>query len=285
MSLGTPSETDGLVQTTGQESLSYGPHATDEDGCMSEMERIGESGRAADNLPESPEAEVGGNIPRLADDALAVAAKGLLGTVPIIGGFLVEVLNRVEQREADRQTRFIYETVRALGGDVESLRQLVDSDEDLAELWIRGFRASEDARTRDKLRLLAQVWVDASQGGRPPISSAHVVLSAVASLEEIHLEVLADIRYLADQPPPTEGDFAGLVGAHPEALEQRSRHDPDVLRMVLNDLAGKHLIRNTLVGTFGGMEGMEMWALTDLGTAVGRLLTVVISPDGDDEPG
>ena len=185
---------------------------------MNEMERIGESGRAADNLPESSEAEVGGNLPRLADDALAVAAKGLVGTVPIIGGFLVEMLNRVEQREADRQMRFIYKTVRALGGDVELLKRVLSSDEDLAELWVRGLRASEDARTKDKIRLLAQVFVDASEGGRFRISSAHVVLSAVASLEEVHLEVLADIRQLADQPAPTEGKWAGVAGAQPEPL-------------------------------------------------------------------
>jgi hypothetical protein len=251
---------------------------------MSDIERIRESGRAADSLPEPSEAEVRGNPPTLAAAALAVVFKGALGAVPVIGGALIEAVNRVEQREQERRMRYVEETLRALGGDVELLKQLVTSDEDLAELWLRGLRASADARTKDKIRLLAQVFVDASQGGRSRISSAHVVLSAVANLEEVHLKVLADIRHLADQPAPTEGKYEGLAGAQAEAIEQQSKPAPDVLRMVLNDLAGKHLIRDTMVHTFGGDEGMEAWVLTDLGTLVGRLLTEVAAKDRDDEP-
>ena len=84
--------------------------------------------------------------------------------MPVIGGALVEAVNRVEQREQERRMRYVEETLRALGGDVELLKQLVTSDEDLAELWLRGVRASADARTKDKIRLLAQVFVDARQG-------------------------------------------------------------------------------------------------------------------------
>jgi len=133
--------------------------------------------------------------------------------VPFAGSGLVEVVNRVEQRHQERRMRYLEETLRALGDDVEALKELLSNDEALAELWLRGFWAFEDARTKDKIRLLAQVFVDASQGGRSRISSAHVVLSAVASLEEVHLEVLADIRHLADQPAPTEGDYAGVAVA------------------------------------------------------------------------
>jgi hypothetical protein len=151
-------------------------------------------------------------------------------------------------------------------------------------LWLRGFWASEDARTKEQIRLLAQVFVDASQGGRSRISSAHVVLSAVASLEEVHLEVLADIQHLADQPAPTEGDYAGVAGALPEALEQRSRLEPDVLRIVLNDLAGKRMIREVPRDVYGSTVDKEVWELTTLGAAVGRFLTVVATTDRDDEP-
>jgi hypothetical protein len=252
---------------------------------MSEMERIRESGRAADNLPEPSEAVVGGNPASLPDDALAVLSKGILGAVPVVGSALVEVLNRVEQREQERRMRYVEETLRALGGDVELLKRLLSSDEDLAELWVRGLRASEDARAKDKIRLLAQVFVDASEGGRSRISSAHVVLSAVASLEEVHLEVLADIRELADQPAPTEGKWAGVAGAQPEALEQRSRLEPDVLNMVLNDLAGKQLIRSNYLDVYGQAgPSSQARVLTPLGEIVGRFLTVVATTARDDEP-
>jgi len=252
-------------------------------GCMSEMERAGGSGRAADNLPEPSQAEVGGKAPSLSADVLAVAFKGLLGAVPFAGSGLVEVVNRVEQRHQERRMRYLEETLRALGDDVEALKELLSNDEALAELWLRGFWASEDARTKDKIRLLAQVFVDASQGGRSRISSAHVVLSAVASLEEVHLEVLADIRHLADQPAPTQGDYAGVAGAQPEALKERSRLEPDVLRIVINDLAGKHMIREVPRDVYGGTGGSEVWELTSLGTTVGRFLTVVATMARDDE--
>jgi hypothetical protein len=239
---------------------------------MSEMERIGGSGRAADNLPEPSEAEVAGP-PSLADDVLAVMAKGLFGAVPGIGGILVEIANRFEQREQDRRVRYVEETVRALDGDVELLKRLLSSDEDLAELFLRGFRVSADARTKDKIRLLAQVFVDAIAGGRSRISSAHVVLSAAASLEEVHLQVLADIRQLADQPAPTEGKWAGVAGAQPETLEQRSRLDPDVLNMVLNDLAGKQLIRSNYLDVYGQAgPSSQARVLTPLGEIVSRIL-------------
>jgi hypothetical protein len=252
---------------------------------MSEMERIGKSGRAPDNLPEPSEAEVGGKPPSLTADFLAVAFKGALGAVPFAGSGLVEVVNRFEQRKQERRMGYVEETLRALGGDVELLKELLSSDEGLAELWLRGFTASEDARTKDKICLLAQVFVDASQGERSRISSAHVVLSAVASLEEVHLEVLADIRHLADQPAPTDGDYAGVDGAQPEALRERSRLEPDVLRIVLNDLAGKHMIRENPRDVWpGGEGGNEVWVLTPLGATVGRFLTVVATTDRDDEP-
>jgi hypothetical protein len=251
---------------------------------MTEMERIGESDRTADDLLEPSEAEMAGNPPSLTADALAVAFKGALGAVPFAGSGLVEVMNRFEQRKQERRMRYVEETLRRLGGDVKSLKELLNNDEGLAELWLRGFWASEDARTKEQIRLLAQVFVDASQGGRSRISSAHVVLSAVASLEEVHLEVLADIQHLADQPAPTEGDYAGVAGALPEALEQRSRLEPDVLRIVLNDLAGKRMIREVPRDVYGSTVDKEVWELTTLGAAVGRFLTVVATTDRDDEP-
>jgi hypothetical protein len=72
---------------------------------MGEMERMGESGRAADNLPEPSQAEVGGKPPSLTADLLAVAFKGLLGAVPFAGSGLVEVVNRFEQCQQERQMR------------------------------------------------------------------------------------------------------------------------------------------------------------------------------------
>lgn len=124
--------------------------------------------------------------------------------------------------------------------------------------------------------------MDANQGGRARVSSAHVVLSAVASLEEVHLEVLADISALADQPAPTEGNYAGVVGAQPEALEQQSRLEPDVLRIVLNDLVGKYMIREVSRDVYGGTRGSEVWVLTSLGAEVGRFLTVLATTTDKD---
>jgi hypothetical protein len=252
---------------------------------MSEIERVGESDRGADNLPEPSHAEVGDRPPSLLADLVAVVFKGTLGAVPGVGSAAVEVVNRVEQRQQERRMRYLQETLRALGGDVERLNKLLSSDEGLGELWLRGFKASEDARTKDKIRLLAQVFMDASEGEPSRISSAHIVLSAVASLEEVHLRVLAGIRDLADQPAPTEGEWAGVAGALPEDLEQQSGLDPDVLNMVLNDLAGKQLIRSNYLDVYGQPgPSHQARVLTPLGEAVSRLLTEVAAPETDDTP-
>jgi hypothetical protein len=241
---------------------------------MSEIERV----------PEPSGTEVGGPPLSLTADFLTVALKGALGAVPFAGSGLVEVVNRVEQRKQERRMAYVEETLRALGGDVHLLKGLLSSDEGLAELWLRGFVVSEDARTKNKIRLLAQVFVDASEGGRSRISSAHVVLSAVASLEEVHLEVLADISQLAEQPAPTEGNYANVVGAQPEALTERSSLEPDVLRIVLNDLAGKHMIREVRRDVYGSTRGNEVWVLTPLGATVGEFLTAVATTQRDGDP-
>ena len=55
--------------------------------------------------------------------------------------------------------------------------------------------------------------------------------------------------------------------------------------MVLNDLAGKQLIRSNYLDVYGQAgPSTQARVLTPLGEIVSRLLTVVATTDRDDEP-
>ncbi len=234
---------------------------------------------------ERPSAEDGELVPaepspgrrqlneRLAKDVATEAASVGLGMVPIVGPALVGIANVKAKRELDRRLAMLDETVASLREDVEQLAERLADDDQLAELFLRGWGLAGEARTHEKIRILAHVVAAAVRGERVSVSTGHVVMGVLESLEALHLQTLVDVeRESRKEPPPSEDGSPGRRGAKPETLEQASTLHPDVLRIALADLEAKQLIRNAWIGTWGWMEGRVAYILTSLGEEVRQLM-------------
>lgn len=211
------------------------------------------------------------NDPLLTDVARE-GVKAIADKLPGVG-FALRVK---ETRENERRLRMLELAVKRLGGDAADFDSRLRTDEDLADLFGRVWDVVSEARSDDKIRVLANVVAAAMKGDRLTVSSGHVVLDVLARLQPLHLQVLVDINREAEAAPPSGADGKPeLAGARRGPLETRTGIDPDVLSIMIADLAATQLIVNSFHNTYGGLQGKEAWVVTKLGRQVLELLADV----------
>jgi hypothetical protein len=197
--------------------------------------------------------------------------------VPVIG----TALRVREHRKQERRLRLIEVALQKLNFTVEEWDARLQDNGDLAELLGRAWDIVAEARSNEKVRLLANVVAAVTAGERLDVQVGHVILGVIAELEPLHFQTLVHVDTEAQTPPPMDdGGKEGVWGARRDVLEQLSGIDPEVLGIALGDLEGKRLIQNAYDKTYGGMEGKEAFVLTTLGDEVRKLLLEV----GDEQP-
>ncbi len=205
-------------------------------------------------------------------DVARQAMKSQAGRLPVIG----LVLDVREERANERRLRLIEETITRLDVSLETLEARLRTDGDAAELWARAWDIAAEARSSEKVRVLATVVAAVTSGERLESSAGNILLSVVEQLEPLHLQTLVDVDAQAKtQPPMEEGGPEGVWGARRKALEEMSGVPPEVLGIALADLQAKQLVQNAFANKWGAIEGKEAFVLTTLGDEVRRLMMEV----------
>jgi hypothetical protein len=214
------------------------------------------------------------NDPLLTDVARQ-GAQTIAGKLPGVG-FALRVK---ESRELERRLRMLELAVERLGGERGDFESRLRNDEDLAELFGRAWDVVSEARSDAQIRVLANAVAAAMNGERLTVSAGHVVLDVLSRLQPLHLQVLVAISWESETPRPagTDGELEP-AGARRASLESRTGIDPDVLSIMMADLEATQLIVNQFHRTWGGLQGMEAWTLTQLGRQVLELLSDVAQP-------
>jgi hypothetical protein len=208
------------------------------------------------------------NDPLFYDVAREVAAT-LAEKVPVVG----TALRTVSNRAAERRLRLMEQTLHRLDLSFEELNERLRDDEDLAELVGRAFNIVAEARSDEKVRVLAAVVASAVRGERVDVSTAHVLMGVLQQLEPVHLQTLVDVDNEAARAH--EGPDPGTPrGAQRQDLEELSTIDGQVLAVVLADLEAKQLIQNVWEHRLGESEN-EAFVLTILGDDIRALLLEV----------
>ena len=231
-------------------------------------------------MPSAKEPAVGEPLWK---DVVHKTAQRLIARVPVVGDALSAAAEIRDERALERRIRFLEDLA---GGQADTLERLIErltEDEDLSDLFWRAWNAAGDARSREKVRVLAAAVAAVSSGERLSVSSGHVLLGVIETLEPIHLQTMLDIDQLAEQTPPiSEGGADGVHGARRTELENLSTLEPEILGIVIADLQAKQLVDNAHAGTYAGMEGKEALVLTTLGDQVRQLLLSLADERGDD---
>jgi len=244
-----------------------------------EMSEIEQSGAAVVPSPRNrtksfPKPE----SPTLVTDILREAGRAALEQIPAVGPVLAAA-NRVrEQRAADRQMKYVVELAERSDERIEDLLRRIEDDEDLSNLFWSGWQAAADARTAEKIKMLASV-VGSSSQDEHRVSEGHIILRVVRNLEPEHVAALSAIQQAAAQLPPTLGNGeTGRAGADPSVLRNSLDYRDEVVGLILNDLEAMGVIRNAWAGTWCEMDGNVSMIPTDLGV---EILTFLQSLDDD----
>lgn len=178
-------------------------------------------------------------VERLAQPIPGDVALDAVGTsvqlVPVVGGFMGSVVDRVRRKREDRQLDFW----RHVAGAVEALGERMDADfarsvafeEMVEEVVERTAHASEVAK-RD---YYAAALANAATGAWPDDAERQRLLDTLRDLRLSHLHLLATIEATTDGAPPgvsgsVEATFANVLpGVDLEAIKRDwadlARHD------------------------------------------------------------
>ena len=205
----------------------------------------------------------------LADEA----ANSLIESIPLIGDVLGAVRRATERRSLERQLAFIRATLTQHGELIEGVVRRLETDVDLADLFEVGRRASETARTEEKVRLLAAVVRSGAAGDPKRISEAHIIMRMVAAMEPEHMLALRACATSAALPAPDRPDGSeGRAGSTVESLAEGLGYRREVVKALSNDLEAFGVIENRWDNTWGGMDGLVALAPTGLGEEILVLL-------------
>lgn len=189
--------------------------------------------------------------------------------VPVVG----LVLAVREDRANARRLRLIEETIARLDTSVNELEDRLRTDPDTAEIWARAWNIAAEARSSEKVRVLATVVAAVTGGERLDASAGNILLSVVEGLEPLHLQTLVDVDTEGKRAQPTnEGGPERVWGARRDVLEKLSGVHPEVLGIALADLQAKQLVQNAYANKWGAIEGKEAFVLTTLGNQVRKLM-------------
>jgi hypothetical protein len=190
---------------------------------------------------------------------LAVAAVNL---VPVLGG-LADGLIAVEQNRRQRRViRLLQKAVEDHGVRIEVLEEAIGRDED-AELLSHTIRVALDARSEEKLNVLASIVAAGTQHG--PTGSKrerfHLLLNLLAGMEGVHIEALM----LIGGQRPGEGQLAGLTGSGMtlETMKLVSADLADIADAVVAQLVAQGLVQD-VTGAIA-VRGTKHLAVTPLG--------------------
>lgn len=208
--------------------------------------------------------------PSKASAIIKAVVGGALGSVPVVGPMLAAAQQAAAEHDIERRIRFAEFLAIELRGVVEELRM---TEPDVADAVARALAATAEARDDDKIRLLAAVAVHAMRGGTAT-QEAHILLSVIRDLEPSHVHLLVAVDQISQADPPLD-EIAkpDVPGARRDALESSGAVDPELVGILINDLAAHCLIHNAYASTYGILEGKEAFVLTPLGRGVLDLLS------------
>lgn len=182
-------------------------------------------------------------------------------------------MGAIEQRREQKRQAAVAIAIKALNCELEDLKAKLESDEELADLWLRGLAAAERARMQDKLRVFGAILAAGVNASRPQRMVVGAVLRVWEDLEAEHIEILMRCEAAAlEAPVPLADGSAGRPGATPASLAQALPHLAEVMPILLSDLTRMTLIENTLANTWAGIGGEVLFVPTPLGAELLRVL-------------
>jgi len=224
-----------------------------------------------------------GELAKDSKTAVSATMKAALSVIPG-GGVVVEMLNGVEARAQRRQIDMLTRAIETLGEDLSTFKQKLVDDEELADLWARGMAAARATRSREKLEAFAAILSGAVDADHNQRIAGNILLRILEAIEEDHLQLMIAIQREADKEPPADSEGKPeLAGARVPDLEVALPHLRPLLGMLINSLVSLQLVRNVYENTWGGMEGRQVYAATDLGNRLLNALHTVESGGSDQD--
>jgi hypothetical protein len=190
---------------------------------------------------------------------IAVAATNL---VPVVGGFAAGLITAVENRRSRRVVHVLEKAVKEHGLRIERLEEAAE-DGDEAELLAHTLRVALDARSEEKLDVLASIVAAGLRPGstRADTERFHLLLNLLSGLEGVHIEALM----LIGGERQGEGQLAGMTGAGItlETVKLVRSDLADIADAIVSQLEAQGLVRD-VTGTIA-VRGTKQLAVTPLG--------------------
>lgn len=171
----------------------------------------------------------------------------------------------VENVRQRRQIRLLQELIDRHDIKIDELGEALDN-EHVGDLIAHGLEAAEHVRSEQKLRLLGEIVSAGLERGisRSKFERAHLLLNLIGPLEAVHIHVLMVLASpISGRGQPDGLQVSGGL-ASDELLERVSALD-EVVEPVVGMLVSQGLVHNAAAGTYGGLEGAELWSITNFG--------------------
>jgi hypothetical protein len=187
-------------------------------------------------------------------DVGLVAAKALIGLIPVVGGPLVEVFQHLVQPPLERRR---LEWMRNVAEDIQKLRDDgVVTFEELQnnEAFISALTQASTAAVRthqaEKLKALRNAIRHIATGQGPEETVQHLLLAFIDEFSEMHLRILAFAR----APRPPNGIMGGglntvLENNIPVLRSQRALYDQLWKDLYLRGLVGSERLHVMMTGS------------------------------------
>lgn len=193
-------------------------------------------------------------------------AKAALSLIPGVGGVVVEIWNGGQELQRRRQEKALQLLVDQHGIDLDELKAKLNSDEDLADIVMRGLDAARKASFSEKLDVLAAVMAGSAEEDSADRVFARVLFQVLEVVEREHIEVMLIIRDWPEVDPTLADDEEVKKNvANAQNIGDKAPHLKPVLGVIINSLESIRLIVDEAAGTWFGASGNKRYKIDELG--------------------
>jgi len=205
-----------------------------------------------------------------ADEAHALAKAGLSG-VPVVGGPLTELFQRIIQPPLDkRRDAWMHEVAAGLlalenkGIDLSGLQQ----NEEFISAVMHASQAALRTHQTEKLQALRNAIINIADGAGPEETTQYLLLGYVDELTEMHLRLLKAAQ--TPTPPPSMG-MGGLEAVLAHSIPQL-QGKTDLMHQLWRGLYDRGLVISQGLNITVSGHGLSQRQTTGLGNQLLKLI-------------
>lgn len=188
---------------------------------------------------------------------------------PDRGAAVADLVDAVQAKRRDRALNMIERAAKISNLDVATLVARFIESERRLDLLEEAVRQAQGCHLEEKRVALATVLA-IGVNDDAQLDFPELLLGMLDHLEAAHVKVLRQISEPRPAPAPMEGAATG--GWTNETLRASLPGFENAVDLIVTNLESRGLIRNAMIGTYGGMEGYILWNVTISGETLLELL-------------